>query len=272
MGCCCVSIPSSSGLRSFLSARAAKRSGESQSLLRQVCVRSLDMKCPKCGGSLNPFFVRSAFVPTTCRLIHNKWVSIPSSSGLRSFIWKIYLRRFCFVSIPSSSGLRSFHGHRLHVGDGKVSIPSSSGLRSFKHREGLDRACPSQSLLRQVCVRSFRVDASDTTSLSQSLLRQVCVRSQQHGRGGSRCCVSIPSSSGLRSFVRWLKGGRWSAVSIPSSSGLRSFIAAPGMEPTIIVSIPSSSGLRSFLYRFQLLGERDVSIPSSSGLRSFPPV
>ena len=104
------------------------------------------------------------------------------------------------VSIPSSSGLRSFHA----LGGSVESVLSQSLLRQVCVRSEEAAAWKmveaSQSLLRQVCVRSPLLPRMDNRSRlnpffvrsafvhmtfaiqvnsarSQSLLRQVCVRS-----------------------------------------------------------------------------------------------
>ena len=129
------------------------------------------------GGGLNPFFVRSVFVPS------------PPFGLVLLMLSQSLLRQVCIrprcrdcavprqhVSIPSSSGLYSSCGGDGCDGDGSVSIPSSSGLYSSPEGHELAHLILSQSLLRQVCIRPFPDASSDILGLSQSLLRQVCIR------------------------------------------------------------------------------------------------
>ena len=104
----------------------------SPSLLRQVCVRTFAKE----------------------RWGFKNRVSIPSSSGLCSYTTKVLVGDISLVSIPSSSGLCSYKSQRAMWLFVTVSIPSSSGLCSYVLGEDYEIDNRSQSLLRQVCVRT----------------------------------------------------------------------------------------------------------------------
>ncbi len=179
----------------------AAQAAESQSLLRQVCIRPGDIAVTPAEISLNPFFVRSAFVPgafgrrflvlrsqsllrqvcirpyTPKYVEPPRYVSIPSSSGLHSSVVPMPTLPSSAVSIPSSSGLHSSGVSRWRGGVVSVSIPSSSGL----HSSPTTATASSMSKgLNPFFVRSAFVPHHHKGLVeiykSQSLLRQVCIR------------------------------------------------------------------------------------------------
>ena len=174
----------------------------SQSLLHQVCgwIQTLSAQSTRL-QSLNPFFIRSAVgLRKEGRTRNRKWVSIPSSSGLR-LDWnegkeeptfgrsQSLLHQVCGwiehpprtpqhrpVSIPSSSGLRldfdQEDGKRTARSLNPFFIRSAVGLKLTRSLYHISRvSIPSSSGLR-LDYNAIAIYESD--HMSQSLLHQVC--------------------------------------------------------------------------------------------------
>ena len=173
----------------------------SQSLLRQVCIRPYYEEKEIVVWSLNPFFVRSVFVPSIWTDRGCGDVSIPSSSGLyssqnflsitekesmsqsllrqvciRPQVWYVFIQTL-IVSIPSSSGLYSSVVGILVGGCLKVSIPSSSGLHSSLPLETTARLMLSLNpfFVRSAFVRCAGIDPAEFLGLNPFFVRSAFV-------------------------------------------------------------------------------------------------
>ncbi len=180
----------------------AAQAAESQSLLRQVCIRPGDIAVTPAEISLNPFFVRSAFVPGA---FGRRFLVLRSQSLLRQVCIRPYTPKYVepprYVSIPSSSGLHSSLDTLRYAPQDFVSIPSSSGLHS--------------SVVPMPTLPSSAVSIPSSSGLHSSGVSR--------WRGGV-VSVSIPSSSGLHSSPT-------TATASSMSKGLNPFFVRSAFVP-----------------------------------------
>ncbi len=151
--------------------RAARYATASQSLLRQVCVRT------KSAGATESSHTSQSLLRQVC-VRTNQLRRMRGMMASQSLLRQVCVRTECRGRLRPRVGLNPFFVRSVFV------------LHFSTHASFFGR---SQSLLRQVCVRTAILPGTSTGGGSQSLLRQVCVRTPP--------VLKIPfQRSGLRVF------------------------------------------------------------------------